>query len=120
MNTCRCNTEFYFGSGGSPILPRDITDNYTVHFSYSNWDVYTIFTCKDCGTNWFFQSDYVDRPPYLNRAIKISSDQLANFKAIDSKELDKLIEIHGVRYVAELLRKLEDTSNEGNIAPDDN
>lgn len=120
MSTCNCNKNDRRSSGGSPYMPGDYTDDYTVHYSYSNWDEYSIFTCNHCGKIWLLENDYVDRPPYLNHETLLSVQQLENFKKINTREIDKLIEKNGIRHLRTIIKECGEIEVKGNLAPEDN
>lgn len=97
--SCKCHIAKTSSSGGSSYSISDFTSNCTTHYSYSNWDVYIVFTCDDCGINWFIQSDFVDRPPYINRAYEIPQQEVDNINRWEYDKLNKLIEDKGLRVI---------------------
>jgi len=100
---CNCQTARTSHSGGNPITIREFTQDYTLHFEYSNWDVYSIFTCNNCDWTWFIQNDHVDRPPYISSAQQISKQKLGYFISWNKENLDRIISQKGIRVLNDIV-----------------
>lgn len=104
MNRCKCDSANMGTSGGSAFTTSDFTSDATIHFKYSNWDEYVVFTCNQCNTHWFLQCDFVDRPPYLNRALKITEHELRNLLELSKEDINNLVLSKGISIVADILK----------------
>lgn len=103
QKTCRCNSAPTNHSGAGAFYPSQYSDDYEVHYSYSNWDEYCVFTCNTCGTNWLLDSMYTDRPPYICNATRLNDVQFSRIKALSVQRINELVQqnpIHALEKIA--------------------
>lgn len=104
MNRCKCDSANTGTSGGTAFSINDFTLDACIHFKYSNWDEYAVFTCNRCRTHWFLQCDFVDRPPYLNRAFRLNEHELRNLLLLKEEDINNLVQTRGIRIIADILK----------------
>lgn len=100
---CNCASANTYSSGASPILISDFTPEYITHYRYSNHHEYGIFTCKICQTNWFIQSNYCDRPPYVCSAERIEFSKIQNILRYSSKVITEALDYEGIHSLGNIL-----------------
>lgn len=119
MSNCTCHSANTSISGGQPLQIKDFTDSFMLHFNYSNWDEYQIFTCKHCGTIWFLESNFVDRPPYIGNASRITQQEINHLKSWEESDLNQLIEEKGIQSIRRVLDGTAQSGYFGQSAPKD-